>query len=97
MQRVVARVALAVAILRYCAGWSTYWLSGGAMRSKPGLLPTLFLSSVLLSLTSAGRAMAQTASYSPDKLHDLENLDQLRTLFNAEKGTPRLILLLSPG
>ena len=43
-----------------------------------------------------GCAAAQSGPHTSDKISDLQNLDQFRMLFNEEKGTPRLILLVSP-
>jgi len=63
---------------------------------------TLLLIAGLLSIGSSS-AIAQTADEKAVRevdvkpaLKDLRNLDELRTLFNQEKGAPRVILLLSP-
>ncbi|MBA2297743.1 MAG: hypothetical protein H0W14_06850 [Actinobacteria bacterium] len=44
--------------------------------------------------TSAQEGSTQTAG--KPALTDLRSIDQFRALFNAEQGTPRLVLLLSP-
>jgi hypothetical protein len=51
---------------------------------------------LLLSLTLGIRAEVQKPPYAAGELHDLRNLEQFRALFDEEKGTYRLILLVSP-
>lgn len=52
----------------------------------------LFLATVIFE----GCAAAQGAPNSSNRISDLQNLEQFRQIFNEEKGTPRLILLVSP-
>jgi hypothetical protein len=49
---------------------------------------------IVTGLLAAGSASAQAAS--KPKLTDLRSVTQLRTLFQAHSGEPRLILLMSP-
>ena len=39
---------------------------------------------------------AQSAEQSDAELKDLKGVDDLKALFNADKGEPRLVLLFSP-
>jgi ABC-type oligopeptide transport system substrate-binding subunit len=43
-----------------------------------------------------GSTVAQSSSKSGVAVRDLESVDQLRTLFNAQSEKPRLIVLASP-
>ncbi len=45
------------------------------------------------SLVVAGASRLVAA---PPELHDLRQIDDLKKLFNADKGQPRIVLLLSP-
>ena len=38
----------------------------------------------------------QAAAYAAPTLSDLKSVDELKTLFNRDRGKPRLVLLLSP-
>jgi hypothetical protein len=53
---------------------------------------------VALSLAPAGcqRAPANAATPVAAELKDLQNLEELKTLFNHDHGALRLVLLLSP-
>ena len=63
------------------------------LKAMAGL--TLFCFIVAASNCDQPRAVAIEPE--PDAtLKDLQNLDELRALFNKEKDSPRLILLLSP-
>ena len=39
---------------------------------------------------------AQSTKESEPKMKDLKGIKELKTLFNADKGSPRLVLLFSP-
>lgn len=55
----------------------------------------LVLLAVGVLLTSVGIGyMASKRSHS--RLQELDSIDQLRERFNADRGKPRLVLLLSP-
>ena len=45
---------------------------------------------------SEGRQAAAASTSSPQRLTDLRDIGQLRTLFNGASGEPRLIILVSP-
>ncbi len=62
-------------------------------RSQP--LRVLFALLLVLSL-AAPVVPAPPQSYAPKTLHELGGVEQLRDLFNQEKGQVRLVLLLSP-
>jgi hypothetical protein len=52
---------------------------------------------VLYFCGSEPSSRAKAGGVAPDvALKDLQNLEELRKLFNQDKGAPRLILLLSP-
>ena len=46
--------------------------------------------------STAARQTAQSQTNAGAELRDVESVDQLRTLFNAQSETPRLIVLASP-
>jgi hypothetical protein len=50
---------------------------------------------ILGGVLSAGSVVAQRPP-ATSALRDLANVQELRTLFNADRGHPRLVLLLSP-
>jgi hypothetical protein len=52
------------------------------------------LAALTLTMLLVGGSSAHAAS--KPKLMDLRSVAQLRTLFNAHAGEPRLILLMSP-
>lgn len=60
-----------------------------------GLLALLLLVAVPQSGVPFGAA-APVETYAPRTLYDLQSVEELRALFNEEKGMPRLVLLLSP-
>ena len=61
------------------------------------LICSLFLSACQLVSNLLSGAEAQIAVERSDQtVTDLQDIQQLRTLFNAAADTPRLILLLSP-
>jgi hypothetical protein len=52
---------------------------------------------LIIAAGSCGQPPAGAVEPAPDAtLKDLQNLDELRALFNKDKDGPRLILLLSP-
>ena len=51
---------------------------------------------VAASPPAPGAASAPSPSRASGALTDLRSIDQLRALFNAHPGTPRLIVLTSP-
>jgi hypothetical protein len=51
---------------------------------------------MLLFATLSGPSAAQQATPSPSTLTDLHDLKDLQEAFNAQRGEPRLLLLLSP-
>ncbi len=64
-------------------------------RSQP--LRVLFALLLVLSLAAPAPVVpAPPPSYAPNTLHELGSVEQLRDLFNQEKGQVRLVLLLSP-
>ena len=77
-------------------------------RSLAGLSAAALAVFVLVGCSSGGgsssdgttsaksAAKAASARPSPGKLGDLESVEQLRSLFNADSGRPRLIVLASP-
>ena len=70
--------------------------NGPAIRRVGQRLPFGLKSSVLGLLLLA---VAISTSCSGDKkgtLQDLNNIDELKTLFNHDAGKPRIVLLLSP-
>ena len=50
----------------------------------------------LIVITAGLVVPAQSAEKSKPKMKDLESVEELKTLFNADKGKRRLLLLLSP-
>ena len=67
-----------------------------SMDLNPRCLGKFAVGCLLLSLVLSVRAEVQKPRYAAGELHDLRNLEQFRALFDEEKGTHRLILLLSP-
>ncbi len=51
---------------------------------------------VLAAVTGCGGRHHAASSTQPARLTDLRSVDQLRTLFNAHAGEPRLVVLVSP-
>jgi hypothetical protein len=51
---------------------------------------------LLLAASACGGSGRNTSSASASKLTDLHDIGQLRTLFNAHAGEPRLIVLVAP-
>lgn len=49
----------------------------------------------LLGIPSFALAGASRLIAAPE-LHDLRQIDEFKNLFNADKGQPRVVLLLSP-
>lgn len=49
-----------------------------------------------LAMTAISIQAAHSAEREEAHLKDLENLNELRAQFNADKGSPRLLLLFSP-
>ena len=51
-----------------------------------------------LAFALAGLSLACNAVAAPpaQELRDLQSVDELRAAFNADRGRPRLVLLLSP-
>ncbi len=58
------------------------------------LLATLLLVAALSVPVPIVSAPPQ--AYAPDTLHKLNSVEQFRDTFNADRGRPRLVLLLSP-
>jgi hypothetical protein len=63
------------------------------MRIAP--LITVVLSVVLAGCTSTGGG-DRKGGEPTERLSNLTSVDELRTQFNADRGEPRLLLLLSP-
>lgn len=53
----------------------------------------IFSAAIVFLATSA---LSQSAEAPPSALADIERVDQLKTIFNADAGKTRIILLLSP-
>jgi hypothetical protein len=52
---------------------------------------------IALALLAAGCSGSKNAANSPrPQLRDLQDIGQLRSLFNTRSGEPRLIVLVSP-
>jgi hypothetical protein len=54
---------------------------------------------VLVALMVANLLLLPVATLADDPprvLHELHSVDELRALFNKEKGVPRMVLLFSP-
>lgn len=67
----------------------------GNLRVAPARLAACITAAVLTVVVMSGCASHSPAADS-GKLTDVSDIAQLRTLFNAHPGTPRLILLASP-
>ncbi len=58
------------------------------------LLAALLVAATLFA--PAPIASVPPQAYAPNTLHDLGSVEQFRDAFNADKGRPRVVLLLSP-
>lgn len=63
-------------------------------RSKPTWKRIVLMSLGVLAMATMG-ASSDSKEGTP-VLKDLKNVDELRTLFQSDKGNPRLLVLLSP-
>jgi hypothetical protein len=72
----------------------------GVIEMKRSRLNAIAYVSLILALFACGcepLSRAKGGAVEPGaELKDLKNLEELRKLFNQDKGAPRLILLLSP-
>ena len=51
---------------------------------------------LLMALSLLSAHVSTTRAVQAGELHDLRDLDELRTLVDHDKSVPRLVLLLSP-
>jgi len=51
---------------------------------------------VVLAATGCGSSSSPSTDASPERVRELTSIEGLRESFNDDRGTPRLLLLLSP-
>lgn len=69
------------------------------LKKKRSVAVALLMALLLAALPQSGVPLAvetPTKTYQPRTLYDLHSVEELRALFNQDKGMPRLVLLVSP-